>query len=79
MIWLATLFNRWWPALMVVGAIALGLTMAYFHGKRIAEVRIENQTLREDNRVRRDRDEIDRGVRRDVDPAVELREQWRAP
>lgn len=68
---------RLWAALAAAGAF-LGLMGAVFlRGRQAGRDAVRRQQMEQAAEQRNTRDEIDRSVARDPDPAAELRRDWR--
>ena len=68
---------RLWAALAAVGAVLAAIGAAFLRGRQSG---VERERMRQMERAaeqRDTRDEIDRAVARDPDPAAELRRDWR--
>lgn len=79
MTFLASIGARAWAILAAIGAALAVVAGAFLKGRRDATRDAALRAAEQAAKQRETRDEIDRAVARDPDPAAELRRDWRRP
>lgn len=74
---LTPLWLRIWPYLAAIGAALAAIGAVFLRGRQSGIDAARARQMEQAAEQRETRDEIDRAVARDPDPAAELRRDWR--